>query len=177
MKWFNKDISEIQQTIVMIHGLNSSPERFDDLASYYKEQGFNVIQLDSPSGKKMGYFNDTYPGSKHAIRELSDSIPENSIVIGHSWGGAHVQGLQRTGLRDDCLFISMGAPGNHVPDENLLIFQGTLDPVNLIDGGVNPLPEKEITGFWHGTHSGSTEKWTALLDPYILGESGSQGGR
>lgn len=159
----------------------SSPEALEDLAEHYRAKGYTVLNIPSPSGKGLGgpdYRMEetggkggwTGPGGSSAIKYFEANVPPGSVVIGHSWGGNHVeewaQHNEREGILDTNQYITIGGAFQD-PDEdgeaNIKRFGANFDPV------VNwQNPAGTYDGTFDGGHSSSNwEAWIPHIDGAI----------
>lgn len=167
-------------TIVLVHGLTASPESMAGLQGYYESLGYTVLNIDSPSGSgliKPHWSIDrwAFPGSQASRDYLDQALPPNSIVIGHSYGGAHVEEYAQyragTGIPDNNQYITIaGFQQDPINDEgaNITRLGYTLDPVV---GWSQAAPYGQVydkyVGFW-GHGSDDWENWTPAINQAIL---------
>lgn len=190
------EISE-KPTIVLVHGLTASPEDLEPLQNYYESMGFTVLNIDSPSGRGLWQTREmgqqtrysewldrevtntatglAIPGSSASIYYLDQMIPPGSVVIGHSYGGAHVEEYAQyragQGLVDTNQYITIaGFAQDPINDEgaNITRLGYALDP---IVGWSQAAPYGQVydhyVGSW-GHGSSDWENWTYHINQAIL---------
>jgi len=75
--------------IVLVHGLYHRPEHFALVAEPLRSAGTEVVVPELHKGSLSA---DTA-----AVQAVIDSLPEPSIVLGHSYGGSVITGLHESG--------------------------------------------------------------------------------
>lgn len=96
-----------------MHGLTNTPASMELLQQHYRNKGYQVINIISPSEK--GLF--PAPGSIQSYQYLDEQIPSGSVVIGHSYGGMHIEMYAnlkyQDGLEDKNYYVTLGSPFAH----------------------------------------------------------------
>jgi pimeloyl-ACP methyl ester carboxylesterase len=146
--------------VVLVHGLYHQPAHMQPLAAALETRGVGV---KVPRLHRGSLANDT-----RAVQEAVDACERRPLVVGHSYGGAVVTGLERVAA-----FVYMAA---FVPDvgESCAALGGPDAPVNA---WVRPLPDgfthipADVAGdlFYGDCPPSAAQKATSLLVPQASG--------
>lgn len=110
------------RTVVIVHGLGSSPGRVAHMGAAFQRLGYNVVYIDYNSNLVNDY------------EEVSSQMPDNpDVVIGHSQGGRVVNEMANRGQLPNSQLFAVNSP--FVPNKNSRVeFLQTLDdPFGWVD--------------------------------------------
>jgi len=85
--------SHEQRTLLIVHGLSEHAGRYDHVAKYFRQKGWNVVIPDQRGhGESSGPAVhaprfESFCEDLHTIREHFELAPERLGVLGHSMGG------------------------------------------------------------------------------------------
>ena len=127
-------------TILIVHGLNSNKEFMQTLALALTDGGFETWAIDLPGhGDSEGAFDSE--ASLQAIGAAFDSLPEDTILVGHSLGAALIADLAMTRRFGKAILLSPPPiPLAPVGIGSLLVVSGRFDAPR-INESIPPLLE------------------------------------
>lgn len=142
--------------VVLVHGLWHQPAHFDRLAEALRARGMTV---HAPSLHRGSLAADT-----SAVQDVVDSCPEPPLVLGHSYGGSVITGLDRV---KHLMFVAAFVPADGESGA-VLGGEGALinDIVAVNDDGTTSLDPQRAPEFLFNDCCPDDAQWaTSLLLP------------
>ena len=162
----NSPESSSVRTVLVVHGLNSNKEFMQMLSMSLADGGFDTWAIDLPGhGDSPEKFSSE--ASQEAIETALDSLPAETIVVGHSLGAGLLADLAVSRRLGTAILLSP-PPLRLVPIniDRLLVVSGGFDAPRIAES-VPALLESVngVTEWWHLPWSGHS---TALYNPLHL---------
>ena len=154
-------------TVILVHGLNSNKEFMQSFGMALAESGFQVYAFDLPGhGDSSEPF--TFELSALAVERVIDHVGGETLLVGHSLGGALLVDLAPTRSLETLVLLSPAPVAVEALEAGrILVVTGHLDAPRINEFAPLLMDAAGTTGVWwkfpYGAHS------SALFDPSKMG--------